>query len=135
MKKKTVGFLALMTCVLLLYFFAVLIRDSGTSNTVKLELFWGYNNPAQYIYKDNIVNIFSFVPIGLLAGIISLKRRVLKALIAGLLVSLVIECSQFALNRGVFDVDDLFNNTLGALIGGAIVAMVIAIRKRVKLRE
>lgn len=45
----------------------------------------------------------------------------LNALLVGLLVSLVIECSQLTLKRGVFDVDDLFNNSVGALIGGAIV--------------
>ena len=43
------------------------------------------------------------------------------ALLVGLLVSLVIECSQLIWSRGIFDVDDLFNNTFGALIGGLIV--------------
>lgn len=35
-------------------------------------------------------------------------------------MSLTIEFSQLIWHRGVFDVNDLFNNTLGAVIGGVI---------------
>ena len=120
-KKKKIGLLFLMTYILFLLFLAVLSRDSGTSNTIKSELFWGFNNPPEHIFRDNLLNIISFIPIGFLTGIISPKLRMLNALLVGLLVSLVIECSQLTLKRGVFDVDDLFNNSVGALIGGAIV--------------
>jgi len=35
-------------------------------------------------------------------------------------LSLTVECSQLLWHKGVFDVDDLFNNSLGAVIGGVI---------------
>ena len=120
-EKKKIGLLFMMTYILFLIFLSVLSRDSGTSNTIKSELFWGFNNPPEHIFRDNILNIAIFIPIGVLAGIIIPKHRVLKALLVGLLVSLVIECSQLIWKRGTFDVDDLFNNAVGALIGGAIV--------------
>ena len=56
------------------------------------------------------------------------RQRIIKALLIGLLVSIVIEGSQFMWHRGVFDVDDLFNNTVGALIGGMIVALMVKVR-------
>lgn len=120
-EKKKIGLLFMMTYNLFLIFLAVLSRDSGTSNTIKSELFWGFNNPPEHIFRDNLLNFVSFIPIGLLTGIIFPKYRVLKSLLIGLSVSLIIEFSQLVMKRGVFDVDDLFNNTLGALIGGAIV--------------
>lgn len=88
----------------------------------------GYNNPPKYIFRDNILNIMSFIPIGLMAGVVFRRQRIIKALLIGLLVSIVIEGSQFMWHRGVFDVDDLFNNTVGALIGGMIVALMVKVK-------
>lgn len=123
-----ISFSALIAYILILFFFAVLIRDAREISSVKLDLFWGYNNPPKNIYRDNILNIASFVPIGLMAGVVFRRQRIIKALLIGLLVSIVIEGSQFMWHRGVFDVDDLFNNTVGALIGGMIVALMVKVK-------
>ena len=119
---------ALIAYIVILFFFAVLIRDAREMSSVKLELFWGYNNPSKYVVRDNILNIASFVPIGLMAGVVFRRQRIIKAFLIGLLVSIVIEGSQFMWHRGVFDVDDLFNNTVGALIGGMIVALMVKVK-------
>lgn len=102
-----VSIIVLILYLILLYFGAVLNRDSGISQTVKLELFWGYDQSEESIYIDKILNIAVFIPIGVLAGIVFKKYRVLKALLVGLLVSLTIELSQLTWKRGVFDIDDL----------------------------
>jgi len=68
----------------------------------------------------NIVgNILVFVPIGFFACLLWRKPSFLKALLSGLLTSLVIELAQFPLERGT-DIDDLWLNTLGALLGWVI---------------
>jgi hypothetical protein len=36
-----------------------------------------------------------------------------------------LECSQLIWQRGTFDVNDLMNNTIGALVGGLIAVVVI----------
>lgn len=125
MRRKKVCLEALLAYILILLFFAVLNRDAGDWAPVKVDLFWGYNNPSKYIVKDNILNIACFVPLGLLAGLVFKRYRSLKALLVGLSVSLVIECSQLVWHRGTFDVDDLFNNAVGALVGGLIVALIV----------
>lgn len=128
LKKERIWLIALIFYLIIVFFFGVLNRDSGTSNTVKLDLFWGYNNPTKSIYRDNIINIASFVPIGLMTGMVFKRYRIIKALLVGMLVSLVIEFSQLFWHRGVFDVDDLFNNAVGALTGGLIVALMVKVR-------
>ena len=126
--RKKIWLAELMAYIVFLYFFAVLIRDAREMSSVKLDLFWGYNNPSKYIYRDNIINIVSFIPVGLLAGMVFKRYRPLKALLVGLSLSLVIECSQLVWHRGTFDVDDLFNNAFGALAGGLIVALMVKVR-------
>lgn len=120
-----------MTYILFLIFLAVLSRESGTSNSVKLELFWGYDEQKDYLIKDKLVNVVSFIPLGILAGIVFKKHRVIKALLLGMLVSSVIEFSQLIWSRGTFDLDDLLNNAFGALVGALLVVAFIAIGKRV----
>ena len=51
----------------------------------------------------------------------------LKAFLAGLVLSMAIEGSQLVWKRGVFDVDDIFNNAMGAVIGG-VIAFVVSYR-------
>lgn len=133
-KKSVICAFVLFISIIVLFFLGVLNREPFPTNSIKSELFWGYNNPPQYIYRDNIVNLFSFVPIGLLTGIVFKKYRVLTALLIGLLVSLTIECSQLIWKRGTFDVDDLFNNTLGAFIGGLLVWVAISIMEKRRVR-
>ena len=77
------------------------------------------------VCQDLILNIIGFIPIGALAGLLIERYRLAKVLLVGLLVSLTIEYSQLIWHRGVFDVNDLFNNAMGALIGGVIAVGVI----------
>lgn len=125
MKRNKFWLGALLAYILILFFFAVLIRDAREVSSVKLDMFWGYHNPPKYIYRDNILNIASFVPIGLMTGMVFKRYRIIKALLVGMLVSLLIEYSQLLWHKGVFDVDDLFNNAVGALTGGLIVALIV----------
>ena len=128
-KKTMLFFVALIAYILILFYLAVLNRVPVATNSIKLDLFWGYNSPPEYIYRDNLLNIASFIPVGLLAGIVFKKHRVLRALLVGLLVSLVIEFSQLIWSRGTFDVDDLFNNAVGTFIGSLLVWVVISVKQ------
>lgn len=67
----------------------------------------------------NIIgNIFAFSPFGMLLPILSTRvRRWWKMLALSFLVTMCIECTQLVTRLGVFDVDDLFMNTLGGMIG------------------
>ncbi|GAA1932895.1 VanZ family protein [Nocardioides hwasunensis] len=81
---------------------------------------WGSVNRAL-----GLVNIFGnvamFVPVGWLIAVLSARRPVLVATLAGLVFSTSTEVWQML--SGMFgDVDDILLNTLGALLGAAVAA-------------
>ena len=130
MKREKIWQAALFTYIVIIFYFAVLNRDYGVGTALRLNLFWGYNNPDDDILRDNILNIVLFMPIGILVGLITKKKKMVKALAIGLIISLTIECLQLLFKKGTFDVDDLFNNSLGALIGGLLVWAAISVKKK-----
>ena len=130
MKWKYVCLVVLMAYFFFVFYMAVLSRDIvDLKDPVRSDLFKNLLNPGPDGYRDLILNIVCFIPVGLLVGLLSEKYRWAKALLVGLLVSLTIEFSQLIWHRGVFDVNDLFNNALGALIGGLIARIVMSFYK------
>ena len=85
----------------------------------------GYTHPRNNSVSNGLLNICSFIPVGVLVGLLTEKYRIGKAILVGLLVSIVIEFSQLIWKRGVFDVDDFLNDAVGALIGGMLVVCVM----------
>jgi len=76
---------------------------------------------SRYGMMQVIENIIMLIPMGFMASIIETnKKNVLKTIILGFLFSLFIEISQYVRCVGLFEVDDLINNTLGVTIGCAI---------------
>lgn len=65
-------------------------------------------------------NLLWFVPLGLLAR----KRAWWRAFLIGAALSAAIEAMQWVFMTGVPDVDDVILNTLGALLGWAIYAII-----------
>ena len=81
-----------------------------------------------YLFGGNII---WFAPAGFLARLWG--GRLPHALLAGFLLSLVIETAQFVLGSGVSELDDLILNTLGALVGyafGCLTLRRISARKK-----
>jgi glycopeptide antibiotics resistance protein len=65
------------------------------------------------------------LPWGLMLSFINEKvRSVKQIIIAGFGLSFCIETIQFITRRGTFELDDLFNNTLGTLWGFGIYLLV-----------
>jgi len=136
MNRKTIFINFLLAYIFVLFYLAVLNRTPIICSKLPIRLipFHSYVQPTFNSYKDIVLNIFGFIPVGIVVGVMSEKNRLAKALLAGLFLSLTIECSQLIWKRGTFDVDDLFNNTIGALMGGGIVwFMVKSSRLRVRV--
>ena len=76
------------------------------------------------VFNNNIIvnnilgNIVAFTPLGVFIGIFfDSKFLFLKIILYSLLLSLAFELSQFWMQLGSFDVDDLILNTLGGTLG------------------
>lgn len=101
------------------------------------KFFTGGGNNSVYAVRG-VYAVVLFLPLGFFSGmqcrLMAAKRPVLYALMAGLLVSLVIEVSQLYLpfNR-ICDVDDIFFNVSGSFIGAILFHMVSGTRKMTKI--
>jgi glycopeptide antibiotics resistance protein len=69
-------------------------------------------------------NIFVFMPVGVFVPFLFPKKdwayNIINIVSIGFLFSLGVEAIQFIMSVGVFDVDDLILNTIGALFGWKI---------------
>ena len=69
-----------------------------------------------------LLNIILFMPYGYLMPELFSKRSfcLQKILLIGIIITLFIEMMQLVTHRGCFDLDDIFHNTLGVLLGYAL---------------
>ncbi|MCJ8009811.1 VanZ family protein [Lederbergia wuyishanensis] len=80
----------------------------------------------QFVY----LNIIMFVPFGILFPLLHSRfQKAVWTIGVAALFTLFIESIQLITGYGVFEVDDLFNNLLGAIIGYEIIMGFITIRK------
>ena len=86
-----------------------------------------------YFAINFIGNICLFVPIGFCVPLLWNKSSLPKTLLAGFLISLFIELCQLPQARGT-DIDDLWINTLGAMIGYLLYVGVCRIAKQFLLK-
>lgn len=103
----------------------VIFRTPRDYVRYQLQLFWSYE--IWEVAKNEILaNIFVYTPIGVLAG----HLWKWKGILFGIGLSVLTEVLQLTTYRGWFELDDLFNNSLGALIGVAIYIVGMKIYKK-----
>lgn len=111
-----------------LYFVLVITilgRPSEGMHEARLIPLWSwyqaiFGSSHWYYFKEIILNVLLFMPIGFLAGAIW-KIKAWQAFLSGVILSLVIELIQFASCRGYFEWDDILHNALGFLLGALVV--------------
>ena len=118
----------------------MLSRPNLYENTKIQPLFYSYkeawNNFQVSEWRNIILNIFLFVPLGFLLPLGIKRLRIWwKIYLAGVLLTLGIETLQFFLKRGIFDLDDMFNNTIGTMIGYGCFAVIMLIISIIKEKQ
>lgn len=101
----------------------VVFRRTLGEREYHIEPFWSYptKDTGIVVLPEHIMNVVIFMPIGLLLAILYRRLGLLKITAIGLLLSCTIELLQFIFKRGVCEIDDVMNNTLGCFLGGLIV--------------
>lgn len=95
--------------ILIILWITLFSREPMTARIFR-GLFW----EIEMGYWNNIIqNILLFIPLGFLLGG---KRGV----IAGLLLSIGIELTQYIFRLGYCELDDVLNNTIGTVIGALL---------------
>lgn len=116
LKRVYYSSLLLLYTILILYL-TIFNRDIADKNTINLLPFWTYRNFLQPQYRWEIyMNIFLFVPYGVLVNV-ALGKNAFKTIIYAFLLSVSIEFIQYEFKLGMCEFDDVFHNTIGALIG------------------
>jgi|GEM_PF-3550822 len=89
-------------------------------------IYGGKVHIQSYIWMWEIINnIILFIPMGILVGdVLHGHYNILVALVLGFMMTCAIEASQYIFQVGMCDVDDIFNNTMGMLIGYVIWKMI-----------
>lgn len=83
------------------------------------------------LFRNNVLNILLFMPLGFLLPIYSEKlKKIWKVVFIGFIVTSVIEIIQYITKIGIFEIDDIFNNTIGVLIGYCIYMTFNNLRKK-----
>lgn len=111
-----------------LYLFAVLyitlISRTPTYPRHNFHPFWEYElllagNQQRYYFGQVFCNILMLIPFGAF-----LQHRLhWKVIPLGCLFSVAIELTQYFTARGLCEFDDVFNNTLGCVIGAVVIRM------------
>ena len=104
----------------LLLWLLVLGRNGNGSARAALQPFWSYravSNGRHYLLYMNLFNLLIFAPVGFLLPAAWPKAGLLRTLGFGALISLLGELLQLFSGKGLFELDDLFHNTIGTLIG------------------
>ncbi len=84
---------------------------------INLHLFWSYGRFRQADIRWQIyMNVFLFIPFGFLLPM-SLTGNFRQTLLTGLGLSVLIELAQLCFGIGLCELDDVFHNTLGTVIG------------------
>ncbi|WP_369435897.1 VanZ family protein [Lysinibacillus fusiformis] len=128
-----IGYLALVLNL------TIISRGSSHHMEMNLHLFSGYveawNSYSYRKLQPSIYNILMLIPMGILLPILSRKLTTFKWLIIVILsFTLFIETCQLFTGAGIFELDDLFNNTVGGVIGYQFYRLYTSIIQHKKVR-
>ena len=113
-----------------------MILRTPDNRGVVLELFREIDamlhQPNHFFWFMQIfLNILLFVPFGFLLPMISKRfQNLLLITVTGFVFSAGIETMQYITGRGLTEVDDVINNTVGAVVGYILYVTVMLIYKR-----
>lgn len=134
-RETTARYLGIFGILILTVYIALVLSQTwflSSRNDVRqisLDLFWSYRTAMERetglqiensrILEQICLNILMFIPFGYLLAetFRCFAEKPWKVVIAGCLFSIVIEVGQYILHVGLCELDDVFNNTVGCVLG------------------
>lgn len=134
-RERTVAWVLLVLYIGFIIYTTLLCREAGDYRQYNFQLFWSYQSffddvrpQAQQI----LLNILFFIPYGVLVPLCvdgSWKRKLVITIISACLLSGTVEFLQLLYKLGFAEFDDVFDNTMGAVIGAAVVLMLGRVKR------
>ena len=107
----------------------VIGRKPGVGR-VELVPFWSYSHTE--LRMEIVLNYILFAPLGFLLYLCFGEKLGLRVVIAGLLLSTLIELIQLTFKIGVFEFDDMIGNTIGCFVGAVVGKATRELKKRIQ---
>ncbi|WP_181646115.1 VanZ family protein [Paenibacillus anseongensis] len=116
-----------------------LSRSANFDNQFNLNLISGFldvwNNWSLTSFLLLVYNLVVLSPLGILLPFISRKFQSIKNIfLFSVGFTLLIESYQWVTHRGIFELDDLVHNTIGALSGYLIIKLILSYKQESKIR-
>ena len=108
--------------VVFVLYYTVLGRYSQEEYTFQIYIYKSYKYLIEdfgpHSLRQVVMNIIMLIPFGFLMPIfINAKRKYLITLLSAMAFILFIESMQLIMQCGTFEIDDVFNNFIGAVLG------------------
>ena len=108
--------------IVVLLYFTVTGRYSHEEYEYKINFFtsyrWFFKYNGEQVLRQLLINFVMLMPVGfLLSVVINAKHKYLITMALSLLLTVFIETMQLITKCGSFEIDDIINNFVGAVIG------------------
>ena len=114
--------------IVVLLYFTVVGRYSHEEYEYKINFFtsyrWFFKYNGEQVLRQLLINLVMIMPVGfLLPVVIKAKYKYLITMALSLLLTVFIETMQLITKCGSFEIDDIINNFVGAVIGMLLYAL------------
>ena len=114
--------------IVVLLYFTVVGRYSHEEYEYQINFFtsyrWFFQYNGEQVLRQLLINFVMLMPVGfLLPVVIKAKHKHLITMALSLLLTVFIETMQLITKCGSFEVDDIINNFIGAVLGMLIYAL------------
>ena len=108
--------------IVVLLYFTVTGRYSHEEYEYEIQFFtsyrWFFRHNEEQMLRQLLINLVMLMPVGfLLPIIINVKHKYLVTMALSLLLTVFIETMQLIMKCGEFEIDDIINNFVGAVMG------------------
>ena len=133
--RKLIGILLLLGWGSILIYITLIKRGYSEVSSYNLQLFWcikeAWTMKEPFDWYFIVGNIFMFMPLGIILPIgFHYMQSWWKVSIVGFVISASVELIQLIFHLGFFEFDDMFNNTLGTLMGYGVLGLMLGICRK-----
>ncbi|RGY99630.1 VanZ family protein [Clostridium sp. AM58-1XD] len=149
-KKQKLGWVLFIMYLVLLVYFMFFAESFGRTTHAQDEYaynltlfkeirrFYTYRNQLgmEAFFLNIFGNVIGFLPCGFFLPVVSRRsRKWYNTFLLSFCLSLAIETVQLVFKVGSFDVDDLFLNTMGGILGYFLYQAVQMVRRKLRARK
>ena len=121
--------------IVVLLYFTVTGRYSHEEYEYKINFFtsyrWFFQYNGEQVLRQLLINFVMLMPVGfLLPVVIKAKYKYLITMVLSLLLTVFIETMQLITKCGSFEIDDIINNFVGAVLGMLLYVLCIKLIKQ-----